>query len=260
MDLVQQDQNNCLMKLTNLELKRFSKQIILKKVGILGQKKIFNAKVLVVGAGGIGCPLLLYLANSGVGHIGIIDNDKVEISNLNRQILFTKKDLGFLKVDLVKKSIKKINSNIKVRVFKEKINKKNIRKIFKEFDIICDGTDNFYSRYLINDHCLSMKKILISAAISKFDGHLFKFNFKKKNTPCFRCFMSDAPLFENNCDEEGVISPLAGIIGSLQAMEVIKTILNIKSDLSRKILIFNALKSNFRTVKLLKNYKCINKC
>jgi molybdopterin-synthase adenylyltransferase len=259
-DLGQLDQNSRSMKLTKSDLKRFSKQIILKKVGIIGQKKIFNAKVLVVGAGGIGCPLLLYLANSGVGHIGIIDDDKIEISNLNRQILFTKKDLGFYKVDLVKKSIKKINNKIKVRIFKEKLNKKNILKIFKEFDIICDGTDNFYSRYLINDYCLKMKKILISAAISKFDGHLFKFDFKKRNTPCFRCFMPEAPTLENNCDEEGIISPLAGVIGSLQAMEVIKTILNIKNDLSRKILIFDALKSDFRTVKLLKNYKCINKC
>ena len=248
------------MLLNNKDLKRFSKQIILKNVGISGQKKIKNAKVLIIGAGGLGCPLILYLASSGVGNIGIVDYDKVDISNLHRQTLFADKDVGKFKVTQAKKFINKINSSIKVSIYKKKIVQKNIIKIINNFDIICDGTDNFISRYLINDQCLKMKKTLISAAISKFDGQLFKFDFKKKNSPCFRCFMPRMPKLENNCDAEGIISPLAGIMGTLQANEVIKTILNMRDDMSGKMLIFDALKTDFRKLEILRNSICKNKC
>ena len=247
------------MKVSKQDFKRFSKQIILKNIGIAGQKKIFNSKVLVVGAGGLGCPLILYLANSGVGTIGIIDDDKVDLSNLNRQILFSLQDIGKFKVYQAKKIIKKINKKIKVKIFKNKINKKNIKNIFKDFEIICDGSDNFETRYLINDHCLKYKKILISAAISKFDGQIFNFNFKKK-IPCFRCFMPETPNLDNNCDTDGIVSTLAGIAGTLQANEVIKTILNTKNDLIGKVLVFNSITSNFRKIKLTKNSDCIEEC
>tara|TARA_A100001011_G_C14272557_1_gene827640 strand:- start:1237 stop:1995 length:759 start_codon:yes stop_codon:yes gene_type:complete len=247
------------MKVTSKDLTRFSRQIILKQIGIIGQKKIFSAKVLVVGAGGLGCPLLLYLANTGVGRIGIVDHDKIELSNLNRQILFNYKDIGKYKVDLTKKRIKEINKKINIKTYKIKIDKKNVDKIFKEYDIICDGTDNFETRYLINDYCLKNKKILISAAISKFDGQIFKFNFKKK-TPCFRCFMPKIPKNENNCDTDGIVSTLAGVMGTMQANEVIKTILNVKDDLLGKMIVFNSLKPEFRKIKLSKNPRCINRC
>ena len=247
------------MKINNKDLERFSKQIILKKVGIIGQKKIFSSKVLVVGAGGLGCPLLLYLANSGIGTIGIADDDKIEISNLNRQIIFNTSDVGKSKVTQVKKVIKKINKKIKIFIYPKKINKKNIDNILNNFDIICDGTDNFKSRYLINDYCLENKKILISAAISKFEGHMFNFNFNKR-VPCFRCFMPEAPVIDNNCESEGVMSTLAGIAGTLQANEVIKSILNHKNDLFGKILIFNSLTLNFRKVKFTRNKDCIKIC
>ena len=148
------------MRLTNKALNRFSKQIILKNIGISGQKKIFSAKVLVIGAGGLGCPLILYLANSGVGNIGIVDDDKVDLTNLNRQILFTNDDLGKFKVVQAKKVIKKINKDIKVTIFKKKITKNNIANTIKKFDIICDGTDNFNSRFLINDYCKKKKENL----------------------------------------------------------------------------------------------------
>ena len=247
------------MKVSKQDFKRFSKQIILKNIGIAGQKKIFNSKVLVEGAGGLGCPLILYLANSGVGTIGIIDDDKVDLSNLNRQILFSLQDIGKFKVYQAKKIIKKINKKIKVKIFKNKINKKNIKNIFKDFEIICDGSDNFETRYLINDHCLKYKKILISAAISKFDGQIFNFNFKKK-IPCFRCFMPETPNLDNNCETDGIVSTLAGIAGTLQANEVIKTILNTKNDLIGKVLVFNSITSNFRKIKLTKNSDCIEEC
>ena len=163
------------------EFKRFEKQIILKKVGVLGQKKIKKAKILIIGMGGLGCPLLAYLAASGIGNIGIVDPDKVELSNLNRQILFNNRDLNKYKVLQARNKIIKIYKNIKIKIFKLKLSEKNISSILKSYEIICDGTDNYETRYLINDFCKNNKKILISGAISRFDGHLFKFDFKKKD-------------------------------------------------------------------------------
>ena len=247
------------MNLNFKEFKRFEKQIILKKVGIQGQKKIKNAKILIIGMGGLGCPLLTYLAASGVGNLGIVDSDKVEISNLNRQILFNSNDLKKYKVIKAKAQVKKIYKNIKIKAFKSRLTFKNIKSILKNYEIICDGTDNYETRYLINDFCKKNKKILISAAISRFDGHLFKFNFKKKG-PCFRCFMPEQPSLENNCETEGIFSPVAGVMGSLLANEILKTVLNLKSDLNSKIVIFNSLKMNLRTAKINVNKNCINKC
>ena len=241
------------------EFKRFEKQIILKKVGIAGQVKIKKAKVLIIGIGGLGCPLLTYLASSGISNIGIVDHDKVELGNLNRQILFNTSDLGKYKVVQAKSKVIKIYKKIKIKTFKKKISTKNINSILKDYSIICDGTDNFETRYLINDYCKSKKKILISGAISKFDGHLFKFDFKKK-IPCFRCFMPELPIRENNCETEGIFSPVAGILGSLQANEVLKTVLNLKDDLNNNFLVFNSLKMTLRRVKINKDPKCLNKC
>ena len=247
------------MKISLSQFRRFEKQIILKKVGLTGQKKILSANVLILGLGGLGCPLLTYLAASGVGKIGIVDYDKVEISNLNRQTLFSTSDLGKLKVKQAKKVIFKLNKNIKVVPFEKKLTSKNIDSILKRFDIICDGTDNYKTRYLINDYCVKNKKILITSAISKFDGHLMSFNFKKKG-PCYRCFMPSPPDFENNCQTEGIFSPVAGIMGTLQANEVLKCILNKKNNLKNHILIFDAFKTELRKSKILVNRNCINRC
>lgn len=245
------------MELNSSELKKYSRQLILKNIGIPGQKKLFNSKVLVVGAGGLGCPLMLYLAYSGVGNFGIVDNDRVEISNLSRQVLFTKKDLGKFKVMVSKNFIRRINKKILVKTFLKKINKENIHKIAKNYDFICDGTDNFKSRLLINDYCIKYKKVLISSAISKYDGHVFNFDFRKDG-PCLRCFMPSLPSINQNCESEGIMSTLAGIAGSLQANEVVKSILNIGKPLKNEIMIFNALDLNFRKVKLKKNSSCRN--
>lgn len=247
------------MKITLGQFKNYEKQIILKKIGISGQKKIISSSVLVIGVGGLGCPLITYLASSGVGKIGVVDYDKVEISNLNRQTLFGINDLGKFKVNQAKKNINKLNKKIKISVFNKKLTSKNIGNIAKKFAIICDCTDNFSSRYLINDYCQKNKKILISAAISKFDGHLLKFNFTKKG-PCYRCYMPEMPDSENNCQTEGIFSPVAGIMGSLQASEVLKSILNYKNDLASQILILDDLKTEFRKLKISINKKCINKC
>jgi len=241
------------------EFKRFEKQIILKKIGISGQKKIKKAKVLIIGMGGLGCPLLSYLVASGICNIGVVDHDKVEISNLNRQILFNESDIGKFKVIRARGRFNKIYNKVKIKTFKKKISSDNIEAIIKNYDIICDGTDNFSSRYIINDYCKKNKKILISAAISQFDGQLFKFNFKKKG-PCFRCFMPEKPIQENNCETEGIFSPVAGILGSFQANEVLKTILRLKNDLDNNFLIFNSLKMTLRKIKINTNPNCLNKC
>ena len=247
------------MNLSLDDFKRFEKQIILKKIGFAGQNKIKKAKILIIGMGGLGCPLLTYLASSGICNIGIVDHDKIELSNLNRQILFDASDIGKFKVNQAKSKIKKIYKKIKLNTFKRKISLKNIKSIMRNYDIICDGTDNFETRYLINDYCKKNKKILISAAISRFDGHLFKFNFKKKG-PCYRCFMPDLPNDENNCETDGIFSPVAGIMGALQANEVLKTILGLKDDLNNNILIFNSLKMMLKKVKITINPNCLNKC
>ena len=245
------------MELNTLDLKKYSRQLILKNIGISGQKKIFNSKILIIGAGGLGCPLILYLAYSGVGNLGIVDDDKVELSNLSRQVLFTTKDVGKFKVMVSKKFVKKINKKIKVKTFTKKISEKNIDNIAKKYDFICDGTDNFKSRLLINDYCIKNKKVLISSAISKYDGQVFNFDFRKKS-PCLRCFMPKAPIEAQSCDSEGIMSTLAGIAGSLQANEVIKSILKIGKPLFGEIMVFNALDLNFRKVKLKRDSNCKN--
>ena len=247
------------MKISSKEYQKFSKQIILKKIGVIGQQKLKSAKVLVLGMGGLGCPLSIYLASLGIGTIGIVDNDKVELSNLNRQIIYNINDIGKYKVDVAKNKIKLINESIIIKSHKIRVNKTNIEKLIKNFDIVCDGTDNFKTRLLVNDHALKQKKILISAAVSGFDGHIFKFNFKKK-TPCYRCFLPEIPEQNNNCESEGVIPTITGIMGTLQANEVVNSILNFNSNMEKKMIVFNSIKMNFRSIHLSRNKNCSNKC
>ena len=247
------------MKMSNKDFLRYSKQIILKQVGVLGQKKISSTKVLIVGMGGLGCPVALYLCNLGINNIGIVDYDRVEFSNLNRQILYDTTDIGKLKVIRAKKKLQKSNTKIRINTYKEKIIKKNIQRILGKYEIICDCSDNFLTRYLLNDFCLKNKKILISAAISKFEAHIFNFNFSK-NSPCYRCFMPEIPEEENKCDTEGILPTVAGIAGTLQANEVVKTILFKKNELVGKMIVFNTLNLNFRKIELTQNINCIMSC
>ena len=241
-------------------VERYSRQIILKDVGTIGQKKIINSKVLVVGAGGLGCPVIDYLSRAGVGNIGIVDNDKVSISNIHRQSLYSFKDLGKFKVNVAKQKIKLINPQIKIKTFKVRIDKKNIEKIFKNYDFIIDGSDNFKTKFLLNEYCLNHKKILIVGAISKMDGHIFTFNFKNKKDPCLKCFYQTEPSDEIlNCEYEGILGPVAGIVGNIQAIEVLKKILKIGDKSSKKILILDLIKLDFRKVEFKKKAGCICK-
>ena len=246
--------------LNKKEIERYSRQIILKDVGTIGQKKIMNSKVLVVGAGGLGCPVIDYLSRAGVGNIGIVDNDKVNISNIHRQSLYNSKDVGEFKVNSVKEKIKLINPQIKIKTFKERISKKNIEKIFKSYDFIVDGSDNFKTKFLLNKYCLYQKKILIVGAISKMDGHIFTFDFKNKNDPCLKCFYQTEPSDDIlNCEYEGILGPVAGVVGNIQATEVLKKILKIGDKSSKKILILDLSKLDFRRVEFKKKINCICK-
>ena len=246
------------MKFTKKQIDRYSRQIILKKIGVVGQKKLLKSNVLIVGAGGLGSPISIYLAALGIGKIGIIDKDSVEISNLSRQIIFSTKDINKNKSSVAINKLRKINPDIKLHSFNKRLTKKNINQIAKNFDLIVDGSDNFRTRFLINDYCLKNRKILVSGAISKFDGQVYTFNFSKKKSPCLRCFIPKIPSNPDvdNCEYEGVLGSLAGIIGTIQANEVVKEILEIGDTLCGYILIIDALKLTFRKVKLNKRSDC----
>ncbi len=246
-------------KLNKNQLEKYSRQIILKNIGILGQKKISNSKVLIVGIGGLGCPVAEFLTRSGIGVIGIVDHDLVSLSNIHRQSLYDEKDLDKSKVKVAQKKLKKINSKTKVKTYNFKLDRKNFIKIIKNYDYIVDGTDNFETKFLINDICIKYKKNLVTGAISKFDGHIFSFNFKNKKNPCLRCFYQEETIADDvlNCEYEGILGTVAGIIGTMQANEILKNILNIGKNLNGLILIIDLLNINFRKVKLNKRKKCI---
>ena len=242
-------------------IERYSRQIILKDIGVLGQKKISSSKVLIVGAGGLGSLVAEFLSRAGVGSLGIIDNDKVDLSNLHRQSLYSAKDIGKFKVQVAKDKIKNINSYTKVKIYRIRLNDKNFKKIIVNYDYIVDGSDNFITKFLLNDFCLKYKKTLVTGAISKFDGHIFTFNFKNKKTPCLRCFFQQSKIADDllNCESEGILGTVAGIVGTIQANEVLKKILNIGQSLDGYIFIIDLLQLNFRKVKLKKRKNCFCK-
>ncbi|MDA7582914.1 HesA/MoeB/ThiF family protein [Candidatus Pelagibacter sp.] len=239
-------------------IERFSRQIILKNIGILGQKKILSSRVLIIGAGGLGSPVAEFLSRAGIGSLGIVDDDKVSLSNLHRQSLYNSSDIGKFKVKIAKDKIKKINPNTKVKTYKIRLNNDNFKKIIDNFDYIVDGSDNFTTKFLLNDFCLKFKKVLVTGAISKFDGHIFTFNFKDKKVPCLRCFFQESEISDDlfNCESEGILGTVAGIVGTIQANEILKKILNIGKGLDGYILILDLLHLNFRKVKLKKRKDC----
>ena len=241
------------MNLKTNELKRYSRQIIIKDIGIAGQKKIKKSKVLIVGLGGLGCPVAEYLCRAGVGTIGLIDHDKIDLSNIHRQSMFTTKDINKYKVKVVSDRVKMINPNIRIKSFKKKLNRSNIEILINDFDIIIDGTDNFTSKFLVNEFSRKFKKIFVCGAISKFDGHVFSFNFSKDNSLCLKSFYQTIPNDEVlSCEADGVVGTIASVVGSIQANEVIKNIIGIGKSLNGKVLIINLLNLDFRVSNLKK--------
>ena len=241
-------------RINKKQIERFSRQIILKNIGILGQKKIIQSKVLIIGMGGLGCPAAEYLTRAGVGNLGIIDPDKVELSNIHRQSLYDMNDIKKFKVIVTKKKLEKINPKIRISSYQKKLDKINCNKIMKNYDYIIDGSDNFKTKFLVNDYCKKFKKFLVTGAISKFDGHIFSFNFKNKKTPCIRSFFQEKNISDDvlNCEYGGILGTVAGVIGTFQANEILKEILNIGKKLNNYILIIDLLNLNFRKVKLKK--------
>lgn len=240
------------------QLLRYSRNIKLSEIGEMGQERLLNSKVLVVGAGGLGSPILLYLAAAGVGTIGIIDSDKVELSNLQRQIIHENADIGRSKVESARDAILDLNPDIKINCYNERLDEGNISKIINTYDIVADGSDNFETRFLINKNCYSLKKTLVSAAIFQFEGQISTFKpYLGSSYPCYRCIYNDAPPSEAiKCSETGVLGSIAGIMGAWQSAEVVKEILGIGDSLSGSLVLFDALSGNSRKVKVKPDPEC----
>lgn len=238
------------------QLQRYSRHIILPEVGGKGQKKLLGAKVFIVGAGGLGCPVGYYLAAAGVGTIAMIDNDTVELSNLQRQIAHSTKTVGAFKVDSAKATFETLNPDVTVVGIKERISRDNIMDLIRDCDVVVDGSDNFPTRYLVNDACVLSRKPLVSGAILRFEGQVTTIMPGKGH--CYRCLFEDMPPagLVPSCQEAGVIGAITGVVGSLQAIEVIKVLLGKGEALTNALLIYDALKAAFRRVRVPKNPDC----
>ncbi|XP_050481798.1 adenylyltransferase and sulfurtransferase MOCS3 [Bombus huntii] len=242
--------------LNNEEILRYSRQIFLPEIAIKGQVKLKNSAILIVGAGGLGCPAALYLASAGVGQIGIIDYDDVEINNLHRQLLYAETSIGTPKVNTAAESLNRLNSDIKVTPYKIQLDSSNALDIIKSYDVVVDATDNVATRYLLNDACVLSNKPLVSGSALKFEGHLSVFNY---NGPCYRCIFPKPPPPETvtNCGDGGVFGPAVGTIGVLQALEALKIVLDLPHVLSGQLLLFDGLETKFRKINLrAKNINC----
>jgi adenylyltransferase/sulfurtransferase len=244
------------MEYTEEQLKRYSRHIILPEIGGKGQSKLLGARVFIVGAGGLGCPVGFYLAAAGVGTIGMIDNDTVELSNLQRQIAHSTKTLDMPKVESAKAAFEALNPDVRVIGIQGRLTKDNIRDYLKDYDVIVDGSDNFPTRYLVNDACVMMNKPLVSGAILRFEGQVTA--IMPGEGHCYRCLFEEMPPpgLVPSCQEAGVIGAITGVVGSLQAIEVIKIIVGKGEILKNTLLIYDALKTTFRRVKVPRNPEC----
>lgn len=237
--------------------RRYSRHLVLPEIGQAGQEKLLAAKVLIIGAGGLGSSAIAYLAASGIGTIGIVEPDRVELSNLQRQVLFETSDIGRSKAAAARDRIQEINPDCQVQLFAERLTADNANNLVKNFDIVVDGSDNFETRFAVSAACLQEKKTLISAAISGFSAQISTFKPYLGGThPCYRCLVPQLPEREITCSQEGIIGPLAGMLGSMQALEVIKELLGIGESLSGKLLIIDALTMNIRKVILPRDGSC----
>ncbi len=244
------------MTLNDDQLDRYARHIILKQVGGAGQQKLLASRVLVIGAGGLGSPLILYLAAAGVGTIGVIDDDVVSLSNLQRQILHTTGQIGKMKTDSAGDMVRQINPDVNIIDIPERLSGINAEKIISEYDIIADGCDNFDTRFIVNDVCLKLKKPFISAALSQFDGQISTFKGFLSDKPCYRCFIPDHPGDVGNCAEAGILGAVAGVLGTMQAVEVLKELLGLGDSLAGKLVIYDALSATSRTIILPKDPGC----
>ena len=247
------------MDFTDEQLERYARHIILKEVGGEGQIALLNAKVLVVGAGGLGAPMLMYLAAAGVGTIGIIDDDLVELSNLQRQVIHHTADVGTPKVASAAEKLQALNPDVKLEIMQERLTPENAAEIIGAYDIIADGTDNFKTRHLVSDTCVALKKTLVSAALGPYEGQLATFKpHAGEGLPCYRCFLptEPSPDDQRTCSDFGILGAVAGVVGSLQALEVLKEITGVGDSLAGKMLMIDAFSMNMRTIGLPKDPGC----
>lgn len=244
------------MNLTNAEVMRYGRHLIMPEVGVAGQEKLKAAKVLMVGAGGLGAPAGLYLAASGVGEITIIDADVVDISNLQRQVIHTTESVDTLKVESAKQRIHEINPHVKVNAIADLLTNDNVRQLVREHDLVVDGTDNFQTRYMVNDACIFEGKLNVYASIFQFDGQATV--FCAEDGPCYRCLYPEAPPpgMVPSCAEGGVLGILPGTVGMIQATEAIKIILGKGRSLVGRLLLYDALEMSFRELKVRKDPDC----
>lgn len=233
------------MLLDEKQLERYSRHLVLPEIGIDGQNKLLSSKVLIIGAGGLGSSSLTYLASSGIGAIGIVDYDNVELSNLHRQVIYTTNDIGKSKVISAKEKIEKLNLDVQVVTYDEKLNKENIKEIFAGFEIIVDGLDNFNDKFMVNDHSVLLNKKLIHAGVIGYEGQIL--TVLPKQSACLRCFFPDnePSNINQSCKDIGVLAPCVGVLGTLQAIEVIKIILGIGKLLTNRVLKYNGLDGTF---------------
>lgn len=250
------------MALADDQLDRYARHIILHDVGGVGQQKLLSARVLVVGAGGLGAPVLMYLAAAGVGAgdgvLGVVDFDTVDLSNLQRQIIHTTPDIGKLKTRSASQAIKALNPDVSVECHEEKLTVQNAASIIENYDLVADGTDSFDTRFVVNEACVKTGTPLVSAAVGQFDGQIATFKGHEADKPCYRCFVHEAPPegAAPSCAEAGVLGALTGVLGSLQALEVMKEILGIGDSLAGRLMIYDGLGANVRTVRLPKDPDC----
>jgi adenylyltransferase/sulfurtransferase len=242
---------------TENEIERYSRHILLREVGGVGQARLRAASVLVIGAGGLGSPLVLYLAAAGVGRIGIVDDDRVELSNLQRQIAHTMASLSEAKVASAARAASALNPGVAIEPHQCRLTPANALDLVNRYDLVCDGTDNFATRLLVSDACVLARKTLVSAAVTRFEGQLSTFK-PHAGGPCYRCLMPEAPPpgLIPSCSEAGVLGAVVGVMGSMQAVEAIKEILGIGTSLAGSLLVYDALAPRFRTIRLAADPYC----
>jgi len=244
------------IEFTDEQIERYSRHIILPEVGGSGQQKMLEARILLLGAGGLGSPAAYYLAAAGIGNLGIVDFDRVDLSNLQRQIIHSTERIGMLKTESAKKTIEALNPDVNISLYNERLDSSNIMNLIEDYDYIVDGSDNFPTRYLVNDACIMRNKTLIHGSIYRFEGQVTV--FKPGDGPCYRCLYPEPPPpgMVPNCQEGGVLGVLAGVIGNLQVVEVLKLVLGIGKTLVGKLIIYDALNTEFRNLRLRKDENC----
>ena len=245
------------VSLDDEQLERYARHIVLKEIGGEGQKKLLAARVVVIGAGGIGAPAIQYLAAAGLGRLTLVDDDSVSLSNLQRQILFGDEDVGSFKVDKAKAAVRTLNPGVAVDVVRERIGISNAGTLMEGADVVVDGSDNFETRLAVADAALAARVPLVSASVAQFEGQLAVYRGWEKEMPCYRCFVgSDPGLPETSCAEQGVLGAMAGVMGSLAALEAIRCVAPFGEDSAGKLLLMDALRLRFRTVSLPKDPGC----